>query len=371
MSRRPSGRAALAASATLFALVLVTVSGCGGGDDSGEATGPAAFYGVAPEGQLNPTDYSRMAAGGVGTVRVVLQWSGVETAKGAYDWSAFDQLLNDVAGAGLEPIVTVFGTPQVYAETATIPPTDDARTFDAWADFLRAAAARYGNGGDYWESFTAANPEAAPRPVREWEIWNEPNSSTFWSPTPDPAAYAKLVKRSARILGKADGQAQVMTAGMFATPQSDGAIVSYDFLADVLGRNGIERAVDLVGLHPYGPNVEAVTEQVAQTRKTVDEAGSDAHLWVTEVGWGSDPKPGSDLSKTPEEQADLLSESFKTLYDSREKWGLDGVVWYTWHDSVESTVGACGWCASAGLVDADRDSKPAWIAFTDLTGGTP
>ena len=94
-------------------------------------------------------------------------------------------------------------------------------------------------------------------------------------------------------------------------------------------------------------------------------------MWATEIGWGSNPKSGNDLSKTPEEQAQLLGDTFGELSDSRDELGLDGVVWYTWHDSTENAVGACGWCASAGLVDADRDSKPAWIAFTDLTGGTP
>ena len=77
------------------------------------------------------------------------------------------------------------------------------------------------------------------------------------------------------------------------------------------------------------------------------------------------------VGRTPEEQADLLSTSFGELSDQQDELGLDGIVWYTWHDSTENEVGACGWCDSAGLVDADRDSKPAWIAFTDLTGGTP
>ena len=111
--------------------------------------------------------------------------------------------------------------------------------------------------------------------------------------------------------------------------------------------------------------------QVEKTRKALDDAGSDAPMWATEIGWGSNPKSGNDLSKTPEEQADLLGKSFGQLSASREDLGLDGVVWYTWHDSTENAVGACGWCATAGLVDADRDSKPSWIAFTDLTGGSP
>ncbi len=374
MTRRPSRWAALAAVATACICGSALLGGCGGDSDEtdGQAPDYGAFYGIAPEGTQSPTDYARMSAGGLGTVRVVLQWSTVEaTEKGVYDWSSFDLLLSQLSIAGLEPVATVFGTPGLYSPEVTDAPTNDEETFDAWTDFIGAAAARYGPNGDFWPVFEEANPGETPQPIREWEVWNEPNSSTFWSPTPDPDAYAALVKRSARALDEADNEVQLMTGGMFATPQSDGAIVSYDFIEDLFGHSGIDEAVDLVGVHPYGPDIDAVTSQVEDTRKAIDDSGSDAGLWVTEIGWGSNNLGEVDLSTTPEGQADLLTESFQTLYDSREEWGVDGVIWYTWHDSTEGSVGDCGWCASAGLVDADRDSKPAWLAFTDLSGGTP
>ncbi len=359
-----------AAFAALAAIWAIALAGCGGGDEpSGVAADP--FYGVAPEGLQNPTDYERMRTGGLGTVRVVLQWSAIEGEKGVYNWQSSDQVLSQLALAGLDPLVTVYGTPAAYASEATAAPTNDEETFDAWADFLAAAVARYGSEGDYWPAFAETNGDADPRPVSEWEIWNEPNSSTFWSPTPDPAAYGDLIKRSAKIIGKADPQAKVMSAGMFATPQSDGAIVSYDFLDALYGVDGVDGAIDIVGVHPYGPDENAVIDQVEKTRKAVDATGSDAPLWATEIGWGANPKSGNDLAKTPEEQAELLGSTFGKLSGSREELNLDGVVWYTWHDSVDSAVGECGWCATAGLVDADRDTKPAWEAYTELTGGTP
>jgi hypothetical protein len=355
--------------AVLIALpLLLLASGCGGDDDGEVEADP--FFGVAPEGLQNATDYERMRAGGVGTVRVVLQWSAIETAKGVYNWQASDQILSQLAYAGLEPLVTVYGTPELYAPEVSDAPNRNQETFDAWADFLEAAAERYGSNGDFWTIFTKANQGVDPQPIREWEIWNEPNSSTFWTPAPDPDAYAELLLRSAKVLGKADPEAAVMTAGMFATPQSDGAIVSYDFLSELFAVDGVADAVDFVGVHPYGPDTEAVVDQVEKTRKVLDDGGGDAPMWATEIGWGSNPKSGNDLAKTPEEQADLLGSSLGELSDRRDELGLAGVVWYTWHDSTESAVGECGWCAAAGLVDADRDTKPAWVAYTQLTGGS-
>ncbi len=29
----------------------------------------------------------------------------------------------------------------------------------------------------------------APKGVKVWGVWNEPNLTNFWSPKPDPAAY--------------------------------------------------------------------------------------------------------------------------------------------------------------------------------------
>ena len=370
MTARHTARGTIAVLAA--ALVCMSLASCGGGSDDSDAEVPAGpFVGVAPEGDQNATDYARMADGGVGVVRIVFQWSSIETSKGTYDWAATDQVMADIASAGLEPLVTVFGTPGIYEKVPTDPPTTSEDTLDAWSDFLSAAAERYGEDGDFWNDFAEAHPDVTPQPIREWEIWNEPNSSNFWTPKPDPAAYAELIERSSKALDKADPKAQVMSGGMFATPQSDGAIVSDDFIEQLYAQDGVDDAIDIVGVHPYGPDVDSVTTQVDDTRKALDEAGSDTPMWVTEIGWGSDPDVKSDLSRDPEQQASLLSESFRSLYDSRDETGVQGVVWYTWHDSVDATIGFCGWCASAGLVDADRDSKPSWVALTDLTGGTP
>ena len=108
---------------------------------------------------------------------------------------------------------------------------------------------------------------------------------------------------------------------MFATPASDGAIESKDFIDAIYDVPGVDDAIDIVGVHPYGPDLDAVTAQLDGTRKAIDDAGDDAGTWVTEIGWGSDPAPPSDLAKTPDQQADLLSTTLETLYDGRDDLG--------------------------------------------------
>ena len=98
--------------------------------------------------------------------------------------------------------------------------------------------------------------------MRIWEIWNEPNSSVFWTPAPDPGDYADLITRSSRVIKKVDPEAQIMSGGIFATPQSDGAITSYEFLEETFARGDAAEAIDIVGVNPYGPNAATVLDQV-------------------------------------------------------------------------------------------------------------
>lgn len=358
------------ASLTLLAATILTaVGGCGGGEeDSKPALDP--FFGVVPVDVLNTTDFARMADGGVGSYRVVLAWSSVEGSKGTYSWSAFDATMAELARNGIQPLFTVVGTPAIYADAITDPPTDDPKTFDAWADFLDAAAQRYGPGGDFWEALEQAEPGITALPPITWEIWNEPNTALFWTPTPDVAAYSALIKRSARVINSVDPAAEIMVGGMFATPQSEGAIVSYDFIDELYARRGIDDVVDAVAIHPYSPDVAGVIDQLDTTREAIDDAGDDASIWITEFGWSSDPAGPADQAKTPEQQASLLTDSYTKMSERRDEWGLEGAIWFTWTDSA-AAVGECQWCQFSGLLDTDRDSKPAWLAFTELTGGTP
>lgn len=356
--------------APIAAVLALAVGGCGGSGDEPEPSAADPFYGVLPVDFPNSEDFARMGDGKVGSYRVVLAWSTVEAVKGSYDWSAYDAVFAELARNGIKPIVDVAGTSQAYADALTDPPTDDPETFDAWADFLDAAAQRYGPDGDFWGLMEQTDPGVDPQPPLAWEIWNEPNTALFWTPAPDADAYAELIKRSARVIRDVDPEAQIMVGGMFATPQSDGAIVSYDFIDQIYSHEGVADAVDIVGMHPYSPDVDGVIEQLDGTREAIDATGDDASIWITEMGWSSDPAGPSDQAKTPEQQANLLRKSFTKLHEQRDEWDLDGAMWFTWRDS-EGPVGECVWCQYAGLVDTDRDAKPAWEAFTEVTGGTP
>ncbi len=62
---------------------------------------------------------------------------------------------------------------------------------EQYARFLAAAARRYGTGGSFW----AERPELPRRPIRDWQIWNEPSLRDFWSVTSWARDYVALLAR--------------------------------------------------------------------------------------------------------------------------------------------------------------------------------
>jgi len=354
-----------------IALCLVAIAGCGGGEGATGPTAPKSFFGVAPQDATSEADLARMSAGGVGSYHLFLSWARVETSPGVFSWSGYDELIGSLAVYGLEPIPYVFGTPTAYAPTRSTPPTTSSKAMAAWERFLRQAVARYGPDGRFWETFARTHPDTEPTPLRTWEIWNEENGPAFWEPKPDPAEYGRLLTRSAQAIRRGDPTAEVMIAGMFATPGGEGAIESSAFLRRLYERPGVAEATDLVAVHPYGPRIEDVRRQMRETREEMRRGGDGGDgIWVTEIGWGSDPSSGSQLATTPRRQAALLRRTYGLMLGRRSAWNLRGVLWYTWRDPA-NPEGLCGWCASAGLVDDDLDPKPSWVEYTKLTGGEP
>lgn len=357
-----------------LALVLAataTLSACGdeGSEPQAPEGVPATFFGVAPQDAVSDADLARMSAGKVGSYHLLLSWARVEERAGVYDWESYDQLVGKLARFGIEPLPYVYGTPAHLADEGNMPPTESEEALEAWELFLGAAAARYGPGGEFWQRFAETDPDVEPRPLRIWEIWNEVNGPAFWNPEPSPADYATLLKRSQRALQAVDPEAQIMVAGMFATPSKPGAIGAFDFLRELFEQPNLTEAVDLVAVHPYGPRLGDLEQQIGATYEEMERAGlGETGIWITEFGWGSNAEIENQLTKTPRRQAELLRKTYEMLIEQRDAWNIQGGLWYTWRDPA-NPVGLCAWCASAGLVDNDLDPKPAWLEFTALTGG--
>ena len=161
---------------------------------------PPGFFGVNAA-NLEPQDTALMQAGGVGVVRSLFLLSAVRDRPGApYAWDSFDGLVGDTAQRGLDLIPVLYGVPPWISTERSAIPIGNRESASEWRQFLEAVVARYGPLGDFWRS----NPYVAYRPIEAWQVWNEPNSKTWWGPRPRPREYGVLMQRSANAIHRVD-----------------------------------------------------------------------------------------------------------------------------------------------------------------------
>jgi len=306
------------------------------------------FFGVHVR-SIAGGDYKRMRRSKVGLVRTGFPIATARTDPDApYDWHWFDRTVLGTARHGIDLLPVVYGVPPwLRGGLRTIA----GDPFDlAWQDYLQALVLRYGAGGEFW----AEHPGVPYRPVRSWQIWNEPNSFVNWS-EPDPRQYGRFLARSARTVHRADPSARVIAAGIVAQPVNGTAPVGAAYLREMLRLRSVRRGVDAIATHPYTKTVAKAKQLIKRTRRVMDRAGLErTPIWVTEIGWGEGKRKSNPLIVSAAKQRRNLRDSFRMMLKERRKLRIAKVVWYQWRDGLDSV---CGWCSTSGLLNEDGSPK--------------
>jgi len=260
-------------------------------------------------------------ATGATYLRIDVYWAEIERQRGVFEWAMTDQIVDGARSRGLEVLGVLDYSPTWARPRGTNdhhPPTNPAD----YADFARAAVERY-----------------APRGVHEWEIWNEPNVAQFWTPRPDPSAYAALLSAAYPAIKAADPGATVVTGGLSpARDDSDGsAIAPVTFLEGVYAAGG-GGEFDAVGHHPsnypymplkrepddYNRNAfGGVTPVLYQTMQAHGDGAK--KIWGTEMGA---PTPYNGMT------VDYLAAYIREAYSAWGSWSFSGpLIWYAYRDA--------------------------------------
>jgi hypothetical protein len=368
----------------LCAAVATTLLGLAAAPPAGAV--PAKFWGVVPQNVPTFEQLSRAGRGGVDSVRIPILWNVVQPSQsGPLEWSGVDTVVESAAAAGVEVLPFLTGAPEWAVPSAAVPGTHggiaaapvrlpvSGLAGEAWSTFLRSAVERYGPNGTFW----ASNPQVPKRPIRTWQVWNEPNFKYFVI-RPNPAQYGKLVKISSAAIKGADSGAKVVLAGLFSRPREAAwkvkppqAFFAADFLAKMYRRTpGIKSKFDGVAIHPYSTKYTLLEPDVEEVRAVL-KANHDLRkgIWVTELGWSSEkPDPVHDaFAKGVSGQARELKKSFALLSSHQAKWRLRGVYWFSLEDGSRA---ACNFCGGAGLFGPGFVAKRSWYAYVRFAGGS-
>jgi hypothetical protein len=288
---------------------------------------PRGWLGVVADGPLTAPgfdaapEWSRLAASGAESVRTTFAWSALQpTAGGAPDFSSTDPVVLDAAEHGLGVLPVLERTP-AWAALHPGDPASPPRDPGALAALVPALVARYGPGGTFW----AAHPQLRPQPIREWQIWNEPNLPRYWNARGWARGYVALLKATHRALAGADPGSHTILAGL---PNESWLALR------ALYRAGARGSFDVVALHPYTGKPSNVLKLIVFARREMRRAHDRGRsVWVTELSWPAAKGKTHGIAgfdTTDRGQARKLRRAITLLARARRQLRIGRVYWYTW-----------------------------------------
>jgi hypothetical protein len=338
--------------------------------------GPLAPPASAVDFGVNALDYfsgpattyeaQRMRQGGATMMRVQLGWGRLKPyATTPFQWGIYDQIVAGAASGGVEILGLLLGTPDWVAHHVRGWPSGPTG-LNAYTTYVQAVSARYGPKGTFW----GLHPDLPYRPIRTWEVWSEENRTDMSPAIPNrPTAYAHLLDLTRAALNTTDPSAKIVIGGMTERRDSNAERAS-GFLRKLFRAKGVRNDFDIVGLHPYGRKPTDPVNVTTRIHKImVKKKMDDRPIWITEVGWSSNALDRNHpLVVTEKQQAKRLTQSFTLLRDAAPALNLEEILWYSFQD-IRLPLDPGTWDQHSGLFDALGREKPAWEAFTKITGG--
>jgi len=136
-----------------------------------------------------------------------------------------------------------------------------------------------------WKNFVGTMVRRYGGTVKDWEIWNEPNS--MWKPSPNAGEYRDVLIAAYDTIKSIDPGAKVASGGT--------TYIDDDYINDFLNDGGWEH-LDAIAVHiyPWGqagpesdPNQRLRDHLSDLVYDTIIPRGGGKEIWITEMGWES------------------------------------------------------------------------------------
>ncbi len=287
-----------------------------------------------------------IAAAGCRFIRMDFSWEATEPATNQFDWSAYDELTENLQKRGLRPMYILDYT---HARYETKEETFDAITHEPQRN---TASPRHPSSIAAFARWAAAAAKHYHGQPVVWEIYNEPNGF-FWKPKPNAEEYTALALATGKAIRESEPNAVVIAPALSG--------FEWPFF-ETFVKSGVLQYLDGVSVHPYrdpksGP--ETAEREYAKLRKMIDQyapAGK-GKLPIISGEWGySSHRHGV----SEETQAAFLARQqlFNLL------WGIPISIWYDWkNDGPDRNENEHNF----GMVAEDLNPKPAYRALQTLT----
>ncbi len=283
---------------------------------------------------------------GMGWVRADFDWWSFNPAPGVFDFSTLDAVVSKATARGLKIFPSIGYTP----------------TWATSGDFRTGVPDNVGD----WTTAVTTVVNRYRNDIQHWGIWNEPNTTGFWTGTRQQFIDV-IVKPAADAIHAADPNALVV--GPELAHFVSAGRVFYEWLDDILTQAGDR--IDILSHHTYprplASDHTSITRQLdADTlfgdnpdnwgflgfhpslREVLEALGWSGDVWLTEFGWRT-----TDLSE--QQIADNYTGLFNDWLtgDPSRNW-IDKFMLY--HAETDEY----------GLFNPDGSPRPAYFAIRDF-----
>jgi polysaccharide biosynthesis protein PslG len=291
-----------------------------------------------------------MQAMGVQNVRILIPWNGVELVNDFFYWNKVDAIVNAAEQRDMGILGVLNSTPAWATEPGQPAPASPPASTAEYAEFVGAVAERYAGR------------------VSAYEVWNEPNATTFWYPTPDPAKYTQLLQAAYPAIKAADPEATVIGGVVAWVLDSPYTISPASYVASMYDA-GAQGSFDALSYHPYEYSVPLgqgraygpaapINQLELMHQEMVANGDGDKLIWASE--YGQPTSQGGEVK-----QAQFIS-NFPNTWSSVDYTGPSFI--YTTRDRNTASTGIQD---TLGVLRTDWTRKPAADVIQQWTATHP
>ena len=280
-----------------------------------------------------------MKEAGIGWLRMDFLWEEIEPRQGEFDFAKYDEIV-DLASKNNLNILGLLNYSAPWAAACgewNCPPRDNS----LFVNYAVKVIGRYKG------------------KIKYWEVWNEPDSSTYWATQDGLKGYCALLKEVYIGAKKIDPECKILNGGLA------NGLSSVNKLYD----NGAKGYFDILNIHifedPLRENaIKPVTVYPELAYKVMLRNGdAKKRIWITEIGC---PGVGQELKVNPWwqgenpselQQAEWLERIYTELLKDKN---VEKVFWAFFRDCKGHWNNGVDYF---GLVRWDFSDKPSFLAY--------